>query len=388
MRIGVDASCWANSRGYGRFAREIMHAMAVRAPAEEFLCFGDAPALAAWGGGPPNVRLIDVPVGVSPTVAASSTSSRSVGDMLRLTRAVRRERPDAFFSPSVYTYFPLPPGLPAVVTIHDTIPERFPHLTLPSPSARFFWWAKVRLALAQARLVLTVSAHAARTITAVLGVPAGRLRVATLAPSPAYRPVEPAARRAAARRRGIPDGSPWFAYVGGFNPHKRVDAVLRAHADVARERTPAPHLVLVGARADAFHGGSDDLEQLVRDAGTGDLVHWTGFLPDEELVPLLGGAVALLLPSEAEGFGLPAVEAAACGTPVVATTDSPLPELLEGGGCFVAPGDARATADGMRMLLDPARRDAMGEVARRRAGALSWDHAADVALAALYDAAA
>ena len=74
-----------------------------------------------------------------------------------------------FFSPSVYTYFPLPPGLRAVVCVHDCIAERFPELTLPSRRARLFWSAKVKLALWQARLVLTVSPYSARDLERVLG---------------------------------------------------------------------------------------------------------------------------------------------------------------------------------------------------------------------------
>jgi len=83
------------------------------------------------------------------------------------------------------------------------------------------------------------------------------------------------------------------------------------------------------------------------------------------------------------------VEAEACGTPVVATTASPLPELLEGGGIFVAPGDDAALVAGMRRLLDePETRAAMGSRARVRAGALSWDAAAGATIAALEEVAA
>jgi glycosyltransferase involved in cell wall biosynthesis len=118
-------------------------------------------------------------------------------------------------------------------------------------------------------------------------------------------------------------------------------------------------------------------------------VHWTGFVPDEELRHLHSGAVALVLPSASEGFGLPAVEAAACGVPVIATTASPLPVLLEGGGIFVTPGDAREVEAAMRRLVDDqGLRAAMGRVARERASELSWERAAAATLAALREAAA
>jgi glycosyltransferase involved in cell wall biosynthesis len=386
VKIGIDATCWANRRGYGRFARELMAPMARLGAGDEFICLGDAASLRAWDGGLPNVRRVEVALDAPPATAASSTSNRSLRDLLRLSAAVRRERPDVVFFPTVYTYFPLPGGVPGIVTIHDTIPERFPHLTLPSLSARVFWTAKVRLAVQQCRLVLTVSDHAARSIAEVLGVSRDRLRVTTEAAAAEYRPTEDADHVAAAARTGIPPGVAWFAYVGGFNPHKRVDTILEAHADLASRVSPAPHLVLVGSRSDAFHGDAR-LERIIAEAGTGALVHWAGFVPDGDLAPLLGGAVALLLPSEAEGFGLPAVEAAACGTPVIATTESPLPELLDGAGYFVSPGDVAAITQAMESLLDPRQRASMSAVALDRTSRMSWENAAAATLSAIHEAA-
>ena len=389
MIIGVDATCWANGRGYGRFARELMRAMTRRAPDDQFVCFGDRRSFDAFPDPAPNVRLVEVEVDESPTVAAAADSNRSVRDLLRLTRAVSREKLDAFFSPSVYTYFPLPPRLPAVVTIHDTIPERFPALTLPTARARLFWSLKVRLALLQSRIVLTVSEYSARSIAGILRVPRDRIRVCVEAPAEAYRPCTADEIRAAARRIDLPNDAEWFVYVGGFNPHKRVDLILRAHAAIAATRRPPPHILLVGSRSgDVFHKEAEQLDAIVRDAGTGHLVHWTGFVPDEELRPLLAGATASLLPSEAEGFGLPAVEAAACGTPVIATTESPLPELLAGGGLFVQPGDLEGLQAAMGQLLEnPSMRARMGHAAREKASSLSWDQGAQQALSAIRDSA-
>ena len=366
-----------------------MRAMTRQASDDVFVCFGDRRSLDAYPDPAPNVRLVEVVVDESPTVAASADSSRSLRDLLRLTRAVSREKLDTFFSPSVYTYFPLPPRLPAVVTIHDTIPERFPELTLPSARARLFWSAKVRFALMQARLVLTVSEYSARSIAEVLHVPRDRIRVCVEAPAGVYRPSSAGEIRDAALRAGLSADDQWFAYVGGFNPHKRVDLILRAHAAIAGSRRPAPHILLVGSRSgDVFHKEAGKLDAIVREAGTEKLVHWTGFVPDEELRPLLAGATALLLPSEAEGFGLPAVEAAACGTPVIATTESPLPELLEGGGLFVKPGDLDQLRDAMRRLLDDGSlRGSLGRAALQRATSLSWDEAAKSALTAIHDSA-
>lgn len=391
MRIGVDATSWANGRGYGRFIRHLLPAMVRQAPEDEFLCFLDPASAGAFALEAPNVRRVVVQQGAAPTAAAAADGYRAPLDMLRLTRAVWGAPTAVFWSPTVYTYFPLPPGQRAVVTVHDAIAERFPELTLPSPRARLFWKLKVRLALAQARLVLTVSEYSARDLATVLGVDRARIRVTVEAPAEAFRPSEsPELAAAAAGRAGVPAGAAWFTYVGGFNPHKHVDTIVRAHAAVCRGLAEPPHLLLVGTvDKDVFHGDQAGIRRAITAAGTEALVHWTGFVPDEELRHLHSGAVALLLPSACEGFGLPAVEAAACGTAVIATTASPLPELLEGGGVFVPPGDAATLEAAMRRLLDdgPFRRG-LAATARTRAAGLSWDRGAAAALAALREAAA
>ena len=391
MRVGVDGTCWANGRGYGRFIRHLLPEMLRQAPDDEFTFFLDAASAKALDLSAHNLRRVVVPLGQDATAAASADGYRSPGDMLRLTRAVWKDRPDVVFFPTVYSFFPLPPGQRAVVTVHDAIAERFPDLTLPSRRARLFWRFKVGLALHQSQLVLTVSDYAAQEIADVLKISPGRIRVAVEAAADVFQPSNDAALiRRLANRAGVPEGSRWFTYVGGFNPHKHVDAIVRAHAAVVRSLgTAAPHLLLVGTiDQDVFHGSQAAIRQVITSVGTEALVHWTGFIPDEELRHLHSGAVALVLASASEGFGLPAVEAAACGTPVIATTASPLPQLLAGGGIFVPPGDVPALEAAMKALLnDEPTRQSMGRAGRQRSSLLSWAEAGRTALKALQEAA-
>jgi glycosyltransferase involved in cell wall biosynthesis len=393
MRIGIDATCWANDRGYGRFTRELVSAMVSDSSRHEFICFLDKLSAASFTLAAPNLTTHVVGQSTAPTVAASSGSRRSIPDMLRLTGAVQRAKLDVFFSPSVYSYFPLPPGLPAVVTVHDAIAERFPELTLPSRKDRLAWRAKVGLALMQARLVLTVSPYAAREVMKYLRVPAAKLRVTLEGVSQAYRPSDSEADiQAAAERARVPPDARWLIYVGGFGPHKNVDVIVRAHALVAqREKSngqPPLMLVLVGNHRDGFHSDVAAIREVIRVCGSEHLVRWVGFLPDAEVRHLHSGALALLLVSASEGFGLPVVEAARCGTPVIATTESPLPELLEGGGLFVPPGDVAALAAAIEQIADDeCGRLCMGSRAQDRANALSWSRAGRVALDALEEAA-
>lgn len=391
MKIGIDATSWFNGRGYGRYTREILPNLVAAGPDHEFVLFVESRNASKVPDLGSNVRVHPVECSEAPSEAAAAEGYRSPRDLLRFTAAVRDERPDITYFPTVYSYFPLPRDAKALVTVHDAIAERFPELTLPTWRDRLFWKLKVWLALRQSRLVLTVSEFAADDISARLGVDRGRLRVTSEAPADTYRKEVSGADLARAHEiAGLPQGARWFTYVGGFSPHKRLDVIVRAHARIVREVPDPPHLLLVGTLSgDGFHGCRAQLLDLVAEEGTGERVHWTGFVPDEDLRALHAGSLACLLPSECEGFGLPAVEAAACGAPVIATTQSPLPQLLAGGGSFVRPGDVDALHAAMRLLcVDPDARRVQGAQAQERAHALSWQGAARAALAALEEAVA
>jgi alpha-1,3-rhamnosyl/mannosyltransferase len=301
-------------------------------------------------------------------------------------RGVAAERLDAFYFPSLYSFFPIPSRVPVAVAIHDTIPERHGAIVFPSRRTRWLWNAKSRWARWQARTVITVSEYARRALHQVFGIPLERIVVTPEAPSPVFGPVaDDAPRRAWLSERGIPASDDYLLYVGGFNPHKNLLGLVRAWAR-AREHTGADvGLLLVGDHErDVFHHEVSAIRAAVDAEGLAGRVHWPGFVPDPELRHLYAGARALVLPSLEEGFGLPAVEAAACGAPCVATRESPLPEVLEGGGVFFDPREEGALTAALEALLgDAARRDALAARARERAAALSWDVTAERTLEAL-----
>ena len=160
--------------------------------------------------------------------------------------------------------------------------------------------------------------------------------------------------------------------------------MIDALATVARER-PKLHLLLVGDyEGDVFHIDVAALRERIAAHGLEKRVVLTGFVPDDDLRHLYSGALALAIPSLEEGFGLPAVEAAACGTGCVATRNSPLPEVLEGGGIFIDPDDAPALAAALETFAsDAAARHRYAAAALERAGRLSWRATADATRRAL-----
>jgi glycosyltransferase involved in cell wall biosynthesis len=167
-------------------------------------------------------------------------------------------------------------------------------------------------------------------------------------------------------------------YVGGFGPHKNLPALVHAFARVANDPAMADvRLVIAGEYSkEIFHSEFATVKSLTESLGVAGRVIFTGYIPDEELVVLLNMATVLVLPSLMEGFGLPAVEAAACGCPVIATRESPLPELLDGAGRFIDPrGDDLAEAL-REVLACPELRHQMSRTGIERAARLSWSAAA------------
>lgn len=372
MRIVIDGSCWSNRRGFGRFTRCLVSAL-VAQPGHEYVLVVDE-ASRPGVDLPAHVAIDAVPLDQVPSEAASADGSRSVRDMARMGRAASRHRADVIFFPASYTYFPVW-GAPVVVTLHDAIAERLPELVVPGRVARAKWQLKQRLALLQARHVLTVSEAARHEITATLKVRPHRISVVTEAPSDCFKPLGAEAWGRVAGL-GIRTGDRYLLYVGGISPHKNLAVLVQAFALVA-PRHPDVRLLLVGDDQDPFLSAQQTIRDLIRAEGLEDRVQLTGFVTDHQLVGLYSAAIAAVLPSLGEGFGLPAAESAACGTPMIASDLPALREVLGDGGTYVEPTDTVGFADAMESLIaDPHLRDRRAAAALRQAGGRTWSDAA------------
>jgi glycosyltransferase involved in cell wall biosynthesis len=390
MRIGVDATSWGNRRGFGRFARNAVGRLVALDGEHEYVFVADAAALDALDV-PPGARVRPVRLARRTGEAAAADSARSPLDLARLSATAARGRLDAMLFPSVYTYFPAP-GVPEVVGIHDAIADELPDLTLPSRRARAFWQAKEGLAVRRARIVFTVSDASRAVLARRFGLE--RVPVVPEAPDPVFGPRAPDATDAALAPLGL-RASHYLLYAGGISPHKNVPRLLEAVARLREERggergrAAVPPLVIVGElEGDPFLSAAGEVRRRVEKLGIQDAVVLPGFVSDEALACLYGAAAAVVLPSLSEGFGLPAVEAAACGAPVLCS-DLPSHRASMGDAArYFDPHDADALASAIAWALDePERARELGARARERVAPLSWDASAR-ALRALLDEAA
>ena len=377
MRVGIDATSWQNSRGYGRYTRGLLSAMVRIDAGHDYVFFFDDEV--DRDAVPDGVELRTLST-TSPTArTAGASTHRRLRDMWRIGRAMSDPELDVLLFPTVYSFVPVRTGAKKIVVIHDTIPEAYPELAFPDSRSRTFWRVKSALARWQSDVVVTVSEYSRAKIHQHFNIPAERIFVVGEAADPVFRRLERPRMGERLTKLGIAPDRRCLVYVGGFSPHKNVDRLVSVFARVVQDAEfDDVRLVLVGEyENEVFNSDYPRIKRRVEAAQLTERVVFTGYLPDEELAVLLNTATALALPSLIEGFGLPAIEAAACGCPVIATLESPLPDILGGGGIFIDPTDAAGLGDAMtRVLRSEETRRRMSRAGLEAAGRCSWDQSA------------
>ena len=379
MHVAIDASSWENERGFGRFTRSLVGALAARETGFEYsLLFDQAPMRAV----PDNVGVVVAGARQSIADAATGKGVRQGGHMLSMMAAARRMKCDLFFYPAVYSYFPLLARTPSVVCYHDTIPERFPDLIFPTRMNFRLWQAKSWLAKHQANRVMTISAASADDLTALLKIKRDKIDVITEGADAVFQPVTDSGRLSAVRQKyRIAERAPLLVYVGGFSRPKNVIRLIEAMPAIL-DQVPDTHLALVGRTTGArFWDNVDKLQDGVRrDRRITDRIVFTGEIDDGDLAVLLSAAEALVFPSLWEGFGLPAVEAMACGTPVLSSNRGNLPEVVGDGGLFFDPmSSAELASRATQLLCNPDLRSRLSRNAVKQAAGFGWDRGAALA---------
>ena len=378
IQVAIDGLGWDNERGFGRFTRSLMAALAARDTGFRYTLLCDRlPERPV----PEGVGLVIAGAQRAMADAASGTEARAGADMLTMSRAAARLKADLFFFPASYSFYPLLSRVPKLVCIHDTIPERFPDLIFPTKRNFRLWRAKTWLARMQARRVLTVSQASADDIAGMLGIARTRIDVTTEGAEPIFRPITDSAAKAAARaRHGIADGDRVLTYIGGFNRHKNVASLIAAMPTILAA-VPAARLVIIGRTTGArFWDNIEELQESARaDARASGRISFAGELDDAGMAELLNLSDALVMPSLWEGFGLPALEAMSCGTPVLASDRGSLPEVVGDGGLYFDPADRDAlAAQAIRLVSEPGLSAELRVRALARSRLFGWDKAAEL----------
>ncbi len=272
----------------------------------------------------------------------------------------------AFVSPLISPW-------PTVVTVYDL---SFIHYPAAFPAGRrSYLRLMARLSCRRASRVIAISESTRRDIVKQWGVPADRITVAYPGVGDAFRPL-PAEQVAAFRqRRNLPER--FILHVGTLQPRKNLVRLIQAY----RRLGSGAKLVLAGGKGWLYQEILDEIErlQLKKD------VLLPGYLPDDELPLWYNAAAVLAYPSLYEGFGFPVVEAMACGTPVVTSTVSSMPEAAGDAASLVAPHDSNALADALHQALeDKGAREQMCGLGFQQAAKFTWDRTAAATVSAYH----
>jgi len=271
---------------------------------------------------------------------------------------------------------PMLSPVPAVITVHDLsflrYPERF------RPANRLYLSTMTRLSCRRARRVIAVSQATADEIVRLLGVSAAHIDVIPHGVEhDRFQPVPAAELHDFRRKKELPERL--ILYLGTLEPRKNILTLLEAYGRTRAFRESVP-LVIAGGKGWYYEEIFERVEQL----GLTDAVRFPGFVPDAEIPLWYNAATVFVYPSIYEGFGLPLLEAMACGTAVIGSTASSIPEVVQGAGLLVAPDDVDQLSDSLdRVVQDRVLRAELSERGRARSVNFTWQATA-AATAASY----
>jgi len=373
MQIGIGGQLLSYPRalygGIGTYLRGILAALP--AVAEErghtlriFVDRAALPVLAELGMNRPVVRheLTRFPL--------ANSKVRLPWEQTVLPLNARRSRVDVFhFLDHVVSLAGVGSG--SVVTIQDVAPILLPE-TYGSFRGRYKGMM-TRLAARRANLIIASSEATKNDVVRLCGVPAAKVRVVYLGVDPIFHPPDdPKALVDVRERYRLPER--FLLYVGRIEPRKNIDRILRGYA-MARTRHGVRIPLVISGKPSWLY---EDILRLPEQLGIGDAVQMrTDFFPQSDLPALYGLADALVFPTLYEGFGLPVLESLACGTPVITSNLSSLPEVAGAGGLLVNPLDVEAIADAIGQIVeDRGLRERLIASGIAHARGFTWEHTA------------
>jgi glycosyltransferase involved in cell wall biosynthesis len=290
----------------------------------------------------------------------------------RFDAHVRRQKFDVYHEPNI---LPMRFDGPTVITVHDLSwirhPEAHPTERVKDMNRHF------ESGLRQANAIITDSEFVKRELMEVFGVASERITPILLGVEAMFTPLAPAETQAVLAQHRLTHGQ-YFLALGTLEPRKNLSLALRAHQQLPAQTRQRYPLVLIGMQG--WH--TAELERQMAPLVQVGEVRQLGYVPSLELATIMAGATALVYPSLYEGFGLPPLEAMACGVPVICANTSSLPEVVGDAGVLIDPRDEGALASAMRRMADdPATRADLSGKAALRAREFTWGRCADQTMA-------
>lgn len=293
-------------------------------------------------------------------------------ERLALSVELARFRLDVLHSPDFIP--PLHGAKHHVITVHDLNFLRVPQQK--DGAAQRYYNEQIRWAVRHADHILAVSETTKSDLILLLGTPSDKITVQPHGVDTHFRPLDPPNIEAERKILGLPER--YILFVGTLEPRKNIPALLTAFRELHRSQAEMPALVLAGRIGWLFE---ETAAQITAMQQAGLPIHCRDDIEDHQLPALYNAAEVLVLPAFYEGFGLPVLEAMACGTPVIASNISSLPEVLGDAGLLIDPYQPDTlTAALMRVLTDSTLRVRMRQQGIVRAHDFTWERSAQIAL--------
>ncbi len=365
MRIGIDARLNSyREGGITEYTRHVIQALAGLDRATDYRILHAAR---------PQRPVMDLsPAGNFHRVVTFTPCHHRV-ERIALGMEVARLRLDLLHSPDFVPPYVIGGHRRTVITVHDLNFLYYPQFQTDE-SLRYYA-GNLRAAVDQADHILADSQATKDDLGELLDVPADKVTVHMLGVNPVFRPLPADTLRTAQQRLGLPCG--YLLFVGTFEPRKNLPGLLDAYHSLCTALSDTPPLVIVGRRGWLYQS----IFQKVADLGLQDRVKWLEDLPSPDLPLVYNLAAALVAPSFYEGFGLPALEAMACGVPTVVSDRGSLPEVVGDTGLLVDPDQPEMLIDAMRrMLTDEKLRQRSIRAGLARAATFTWQRTAEIVL--------
>jgi glycosyltransferase involved in cell wall biosynthesis len=360
MRIGIDIRELERGKrtGIGRYLRNFISSAPALCPGLRLFLYGNQFT--------DTDSLSDANRGDSVTVRVAAQGRTFWWDQVVLPRLANRDRLDIFLSP--YIKGPVGVECPLAVTIHDLMFLVFDaYRTWRRWPANAYVRKVGRWAGRRADLILTDSAHSRQDIIRILQPDPAKVKVLPIGVESRYRPVsDHRALESVCAGYGITP--PYVLYLGNFRPHKNVQGLISAFARL-ESRTRERYQLVLGGAADEW---TPDRRRLAGELGIAGRTRFIGPVAEPDMPGLFSGAELFVFPSYYEGFGLPPLEAMACGTAVIASDRTSLPEVVGEAGQLVDPDDTEALSGAIQDLLEnDAARNELEQKGLRRAAAFT-----------------
>ncbi len=365
MKIAINAWFWDNpSVGSGQYLKYLLPALLQADDNLEITLISPKPFNLTPN---PQPRL-KFHTAKTPLANQASNLAKVWFEQITFPRACRKLGMDVAHVP--YFGSPLAPTAPTVVTIHDLIPLVLPEYR--GGGLVRLYTSLVTAAAPQAKIILADSEASKRDILRKLGLPAERVRVVYLAPAPNFQPAETWQQLVEIKQKyNLPEN--FVLYLGGYDVRKNVSALLHAYTWVSATLGDQYPLVLAGRLPQTDTPFFPDPLRIARELGLEDYIITPGWIAEEDRPLLYAAATVFVFPSRYEGFGLPVLEAMACGVPVVTTNAASIPELAGPAAFQLEPNDTKhMAAPIIRLCTEEESRDAMIERGFAQVEKFSW----------------